>query len=127
MSVCDEEPCKSKLVAYENAKQAQAKAVKNVETAKAARLVSCGGAGGTLLVGGGVVAAAGGPIGWIIGGLMLGAGAALSLDCIGKTRDVRRVRATCAATDTAYIAAIRAVMSSCPKECWPGFPTMPCP
>lgn len=127
MGACDEAPnCKSNLAALDSAKHALAGAIQKVNNAKAARLASCGGAGASLLAGGGIIAAAGGPIGWIVGGLIAGAGAALSLDCIGKTSTVRRARTACATDQNSYQAAIQAVKSTCPVECW-DFPTMPCP
>lgn len=124
---CDQDPCKQNVIAFENSKSSLADAIAGVERAKAARLLACGGAGATLLAASAIIAAAGGPLGWVIGGLIAGAGLALSLDCIGKSRDLGNAQDACDTTRTAYIAAKNTVMSTCLRKCWPDFPTMACP
>jgi hypothetical protein len=135
-SPCDQERCKSALIAYETAKDELEDAVKVVNQVKDGKnLAEAGTAGGVgSVAAGGVIIATGGSAtgtvalavaltGWglIAIGVLFVIGMAYA--SYRTNQDLSKARELCEKARDTFLATKKKLMEYCPRECWPDFPS----
>jgi hypothetical protein len=122
---CEDETtaCKNARSSYFSALANQAQAESEIKALKDSRNVSIGASGGGFALAAGVAAATG-PVGWIVGGAILGIGAAAA--AVKFQRDLNRARARCTAALTALATAYATAAANCSAACIPPLPTQTC-